>query len=140
MQDESKKRLWVDANVILRFITKDPPEMAARAARLMTKAEKGEVSLYISPLVLAEIIWVLKSFYRYAMTEIAQVMVALVSAPGVEIDDRTMFIQAVELSRDRNVDFVDAYLALQAAAAKEPVCTFDETDFKRLPVEWRTPK
>ena len=49
-------RLWLDANVILRFLTKDPPEMAERSARLMAKAERGEVSLYVSPLVLAEVI------------------------------------------------------------------------------------
>jgi hypothetical protein len=30
--------------------------MAERSARLMAKAERGEVSLYVSPLVLAEVI------------------------------------------------------------------------------------
>jgi predicted nucleic acid-binding protein len=49
-------RLWLDANVILRFLTKDPPEMVERSARLMAKTERGEVSLYISLLVLAEVI------------------------------------------------------------------------------------
>jgi predicted nucleic acid-binding protein len=55
-------RLWLDANVIPRFLTKDSPGMAERSARLMTQAERGEVSLYVSLLVLAEVIWVLKSF------------------------------------------------------------------------------
>ena len=132
-------RLWVDATVILRFLTKDPPEMAERSARLMAKAEMGEVSLYISPLVLAEVIWVLKSFYRYSMTAIAHVIISLVSAPGIEVDNRELIIRAVELARDRNVDFVDAYLALQAAECGEKVCTFDESDFRRLPVEWTLP-
>jgi predicted nucleic acid-binding protein len=62
-------RLWVDANVILRFVTKEPPKIAARAAQLMAQAEAGDVSLYIAPLVLAEIVWVLRSFYQYTMTE-----------------------------------------------------------------------
>lgn len=134
------KPLWVDANVFLRFITKDPPKLAERAARLMARAEKGEVVLYLAPLIAAEIVWVLKSFYRYPMADIAEVLTALVSAPGVTVDDRGLFIRAVELSRDRNVDFVDAYVAVQAASRGEQVCTFDETDFKRLPVEWMTPK
>jgi predicted nucleic-acid-binding protein len=47
----------------------------------MAEAERGEVSLYMSPLVLAEVIWVLKSFYRYSMTAIAHVIIPLVSAP-----------------------------------------------------------
>jgi len=134
------KHLWVDANVLLRFITKDPPALAERSAHLMAKAERGEVSLYVAPLVLAEVIWVLKSFYKYAMADIAHVMIALVSATGVAVDDRAAFIRAVELARDQNVDFIDASLALQAAARGESVCTFDKTDFKRLPVEWLTPE
>ena len=133
-------RLWLDANVILRFLTKDPPQMAERSARLMAKAESSEVSLYVSLLVLAEVIWVLKSFYRYPMTAIAHVIIALVSAPGIEIDHRELIIRAVELARDRNVDFADAYLALQAAGHGEKVCTFDESDFRRLPVEWMAPE
>lgn len=113
--------------------------MAERAARLMAEAERGEVALYISLLTLAEIIWVLKSFYRYSMSAITHVIVSLVSAPGIEVDNRELIIRAVGLARDQNVDFADAYLALQAAARGEKVCTFDESDFRRLPVEWMAP-
>jgi predicted nucleic acid-binding protein len=133
-------RLWLDANMILRFLTKDPAEMAERSAHLMAKAERGEVSLCISLLVLAEVIWALKSFYRYPMKVIAQVVIPLVPAPGIEIDHRALIIRAVELARDRNVDFADAYLALQATEYGERVCTFDESDFRRLPVEWMAPE
>ena len=72
--------------------------MAERSARLMAKAESSDVSLYVSLLVLAEVIWVLKSFYRYPMTAIAHVIIALVSAPGIEIDNRELIIRAVELA------------------------------------------
>jgi predicted nucleic acid-binding protein len=132
-------RLWVDANIILRFVTKEPPKMAARAAQLMVQAEAGEVALYITPLVLAEIVWVLRSFYQYTMAEIAEVMIALVSAAGIEVENRELTIRALEASRDHNVDYIDAYLAYQAAAHGERVCTFDTTDFRRLPVDWVTP-
>ena len=49
-----------------------------------------------------------------------------------------LWVDAVELARDENVDFVDAMLALQAARRGEPVCSFDG-DFKRLPVQWMSP-
>jgi predicted nucleic-acid-binding protein len=113
--------------------------MAGRSPRLMAKAKKGEVSLYISPLVLAEVICVLKSFYRYAMPAIAHVVIALVSVSRIEVDNRRLIIRAVELARDRNVDFAAACPALQAAEHGKTVCTFDESDFRRLPVEWTVP-
>lgn len=133
-------RLWLDANVILRFLTGEPEEMHERSARLMARAEQGEVRLYVSQLVLAEVIWVLKSFYGNSMTEIADVIGALVSAPGIEVDDREIVIRAVQLAQEKNVDYIDAFLALQAAARDERVCTFDRTDFKRLPVRWMEPE
>lgn len=132
-------RLWVDANVVLRFLTRDPREQAEKAAKLMAMAERGEVTLVLSTLVIAEIFWVLKSFYRHSLADIARVLVPLLSADGIESEDRERMIQAIELARDKNVDLVDAVLALQAAERGESVCTFDESDFSRLPASWRVP-
>jgi predicted nucleic-acid-binding protein len=131
-------RLWVDANVLLRFLTGEPKDLADRAARLMAQAERGEAVLIVSSLVIAEVVWVLKSFYRYSLKEIAGVLVPLLSADGVEVEDRETSIQAVELTGEKNVDFVDAVLAIRAAKSGEPVCSFDG-DFKRLPGEWIAP-
>lgn len=134
------KRLRVDANVLLRFLTGEPESMAERAARLMRRAEKGEVLLVLSSLVVAEVVWVLKSFYRRSATEIAQVLVPLLSTDGLEVKDREILVGALELARDKNVDFADAVLALEAVRNGETVCTFDETDFRRLPATWMSPE
>ncbi len=133
------KRLWIDANVILRFLTGEPKDMFERSVELMEKAERGEVKLFLSQIVSAEVIWVLKSFYRNSMAEIADVLIPFVSAPGIEVEDPETLIQAIELAREKNVDFIDALLALQAAKHEEAVCTFDAKDFKRLPVRWLSP-
>lgn len=131
-------RYWVDANVLLRFLTGEPAELAEKAARLMARAEGGEVVIVLPALVVAEVIWVLKSFYRRSLQEIAGVVIPLMAADGIEAEDRDLLIRALELAREKNVDFVDAVLALQAARSGEPVCSFDG-DFKRLPVEWVSP-
>jgi len=133
------KRYRVDANVLLRFLTGEPKPMAERAARLMRQAERGEALLILSPLVVAEVVWVLKSFYRRSYDEIVRVLVPLLSADGVETEDRELLIRALELARSKNVDFSDAVLALQANRHGDTVCTFDETDFKRLPAVWTLP-
>ena len=133
------KRLRVDANVLLRFLTGEPEPLALRSARLMRPAEDGEVLLVLSTLVVAEIVWVLKSFYRRSLGEIAEVLVPLLSADGIEAEEKELLIGALELARDKNVDFVDAVLALEASRAGETVCTFDAKDFKRLPATWISP-
>ncbi|HXU31130.1 MAG TPA: PIN domain-containing protein [Thermoanaerobaculia bacterium] len=132
------KRYWVDANVLLRFLTGEPEPMAERAARLMRQAQRGEALLILTPLVVAEVVWTLKSFYRRSYEEIVRVLVPLLSADGVETQERELLIRALELTRNKNVDFSDAVLAVQADRHGETVCTFDE-DFKRLPAAWILP-
>lgn len=85
-------------------------------------------------------VWVLKSFYGHSYADIAGVLVPLLSADGLDVEQREIMIRAIELARDKNVEFVDAVLALQAVQSGETVSTFDKTDFKRLPAAWTTPE
>ena len=106
----------------------------------MSSAEGGEILLHVSSLVVAEMVWVLKSFYRHSYADIAGALVPLLSADGIDVEEREIMIRAIELARDKNVDFVDAVLALQAVRNGETVCTFDKADFKRLPAAWTMPE
>lgn len=132
-------RIWLDANVVLRFLTGDPEEMAREARGLMARAEQGELTLFLTDLVVAECIWVLRSFYEHPAERIRDTLSAFISAPGIEVENLDVLLESLDLAADKNVDFVDAYLASRAHRAEEPVCTFDTSDFKRLPVAWSRP-
>lgn len=132
-------RAWLDANVVLRFLTGDPEEMAREAKGLMARAERGELTLFLTDLVVAETVWVLRSFYDHPMERIRDTLSAFVSAPGIEVENLDVLLESLDLAADKNVDFVDAYLASRAHRAQELVCTFDTSDFKRLPVSWSRP-
>ena len=132
-------RLWIDANIILRFLTGEPQEFHARAERLMERAERGEVLLFVDDLVLAEVVWVLKSYYKRPMSEISEVLSAFLAAPGIDSANQGLLVQALQLASEKNVDFVDGYLALRASGRGDEVCTFDKTDFRRLPGRWSSP-
>lgn len=131
--------LWVDANVLLRLITNDPPDLAERATRLTERAEQGEITLRISPIVVAEIVWVLNSFYKYSRTQIAEVLIPLLSSEGVLLEDTEQIVAALEKMAAANVDFIDAYLAEVARRHGEAVVSFDQ-DFRRLDVSWVKPE
>lgn len=130
--------LWVDANVILRFLTGDPPKMAARALELMKRAEKGDIGLRVSHLIVAEIVWVLSSFYRYAKSQIAEILISFLSSDGIFVESSALLIQALQDMAEQNVDFIDAYLAALARTQEEGICSFDN-DFDRLNITWVTP-
>lgn len=126
---------WLDANVILRFLTKRPPALAERARKLLEQAEAGRVRFRIRTVIAAEVVWVLGSkSYGYDAARIADAVGRLLRLEGVTADEPDLILSALQTMADRNVPFVDAYLAASAAQSGEPVCTFDDEDFKRLDV------
>lgn len=101
----------------------------------MARAEAGRLLFRVRPVVIAEVVWVLgTATYGYTRREIADVVTAVIRGGGVEVDEADAVLETLETTAGRNVSFVDAYLAVCARLAAEPVCTFD-TDFKRLGVD-----
>ena len=47
-------RLWLDTNVLVRFLVREPEDQAQQVAQLMARAERGEIRLLLTWLVLAE--------------------------------------------------------------------------------------
>lgn len=132
--------LWLDANTIIRYLTNDPPDQASRVQQLFERAQAGEVRLFIDRLIAAEVVWALtSSIFKFPMTKLSEVLVPFLSSESLEVENRSLIISSITLSMEKNVDFIDAYLALKAADLSEEVATFDKSDFSKLPVTWRIP-
>ena len=124
---------FVDANVILRFLVGDPPELAERSRALFGAVERGEVRLFIDEVVLAEVAWVLRSFYGYEPARIVAVLQTLLAHEGLEAMDKAGLLEALTYFADRNVDFVDALVAVHMDRhGVREIYSFD-ADFDRLP-------
>ena len=124
---------WLDTNVVVRFLTRNPADLAERADRLFAKAQAGEIAFRLTPIVVAEIVWVLKTVYGHETAEIAASVSAMLQADGILVDQRDTLLEALELMREKRVAFPDAYIAVSARQANEPVCSFDR-GFERLNV------
>ena len=48
------KRAFIDADVILRYFTQDPPELAEAARKTFSAAQEGLVVLVLAPITVAE--------------------------------------------------------------------------------------
>jgi predicted nucleic acid-binding protein len=129
---------WLDANVLLRFLTGAPPDLAERAAGLLDEAQRGEVFLRVHPVVVAEMVWVLESYYGYSKVEISGVLIPLLEQPALRVEGARNVIGALEAMAEGNVDFADALLAVKARSRGGGVASFDR-DFRKLAVEWRAP-
>ena len=126
-------RAFADTNLFLRFLTQDPPDQARAAEVTLRRAAAGELTLITTPLVFAELAWTLKSFYKWPLEEIAQVLLALLNTPGLEVESTDRLIQTVVWFEEKNVDFIDAYHAAWLLEQSfNSVYTFDQKHFKRF--------
>ena len=120
-------RVYVDTNVILRFLLNDPPEMAEKAAQVFEAAEKGEVTLVVNAIVIAEAIWVLQSFYKQSIPTISKAITDLILNEGILIEDKVTLLSALHLYEMRRIDFIDAWLAaIMQQQGIQQIFSFDE--------------
>lgn len=97
---------FVDTNILVRHLTGDPPEMAARATAYL--ADTSE--LYLADLIVAETVYVLESFYKAPRHQVAAAMRSLVSMRSVVTVDPALLLRAIEVYDNDRLDFAEAYL------------------------------
>jgi predicted nucleic acid-binding protein len=122
----------LDANVILRFLRRDEPRMVAATDALFARAERGEVRLLLDSVILAEVLFVLRSFYKLRREAIAETLLDFVNNGGaIETERTALLTDALERYRHETVDFADAFLAALAVEKQIPVASVDR-DFDRF--------
>jgi predicted nucleic acid-binding protein len=113
---------FLDSDVLIRHLTGDPPEMAARA----TAALAEEQQLLLTDLVLAECVHVLESFYEVERQRVAELMRSAVAFPSIETVDTPVLLRALEIYELDRLDFAEAYLVAHAeATGVREVLSFD---------------
>jgi predicted nucleic acid-binding protein len=101
---------FVDTNILIRHLTGDPPEMAARA----TAALGGAEQLLLTDVVFAECIYVLESFYEAERDQVAELMRSAIAFATLETVDSGLLLRALEVYELDRLDFAEAYLVAQA--------------------------
>lgn len=128
------ERAFADTNLFLRYFTNDVPQQADLVEALFRKAVAGELALFVSQMVIAEIVWTLESFYRLPRMDIRRHIVAIMNTPNVAIENEELIRDAIDLYAERNIDFIDAYNAFWMQAAGLTIAyTFDTRHFSRVP-------
>lgn len=127
------KSCLVDTNLIIRFLTGEPEEQAARVKHLFAANESGELNLIVIPLVVAEVVFVLSGkVYGYGREEVASALIPFLQSPSLDVEKRNVVLLALTLYRNHSIDYVDACLAAEARLSDCAVASFD-TDFKKIP-------
>jgi len=111
----------VDTNVLVRLITRDDSQQLVAAESFIA------MGAWVSPLALAESLWVLGSIYRFSSKEQATAIEMLLDHRNLVLQDREAVTAALELFLARpSLGFSDCLMVESARQAGHlPLGTFD---------------
>ncbi|MBE0429354.1 MAG: PIN domain-containing protein [Thermoleophilia bacterium] len=122
---------FLDANIFLRFLTEDDRQKAEACRRLVQKAVAGELTLTTHPLILAEVVWVLESYYKLTRGEIAAKLELIFNTPNLVVFEASIFARAVEYYSNSSLDLADCFAAALAVEKNSALVSYDR-DFTGL--------
>ena len=103
---------FVDTNVFIRFLTNDVPQKADACEKIFKRAIEKKESLFTTELVIAEIIWVLESFYKLKKEEVRNKLEKILNTPNLMCPNKNLILIALTLYSKKDIDFIYAYNAL----------------------------
>jgi len=126
-------KCFVDTNLFIRYLTNDDPVLADRVEKLLDEASSGNIALISTELVMAETVWVLESSYNLTHIQITPLLRSILATPGLEIINGDIVSGALVLYEQKNIDFVDAYIAvlMEKRGIKE-IYSYDRKHLSRV--------
>ena len=119
--------MLLDTNILVRHLTGEPSEQAARATAFLRDA----VHLELAALIVAELVYVLESVYEQTRPQVAALTRAVLAHPPVHAPEEALLLRAIELYETERVHFAEAYLAAAAERGDGLVASFDR-DLDRI--------
>jgi len=120
--------IGLDTNVVVRYLTQDNPHRCQAVNDLLERtARSDEVAFFVNSIVLAEVVWVLDSVYRYAKPDIAKALTLLLAVRQIQVDQRQTIKSALDAFASGEADFADYLIsALNREQGCETTITFDK--------------
>ncbi len=120
-----KNMQLIDANVILRYLLNDHPDMSQIA-----KDHISSGCAYTKPEVLAEVVYVLKKVYQMEKDRIQTSIHSLLN--DISCTEKECVLYAIDLYATISLDFVDCMLIAYHMIDHENIFSFDKKLNKHL--------
>lgn len=129
----------LDTNVLIRFLTFDKNKKYRKLYRFFESLERGELRAELKLIVLFQVLYVLKSFYKVPKEEIVDGLTDLIKYKGITIKEKKVVQRALELWREKNVEIVDCYLVACLEKDAQNILYSYDRDFDKFKVNRKEP-
>src|SRR5690348_4693158 len=99
-------RNLIDTNLIIRFLVNDDSEKVSKIELLLK--DKSNTNILLDTTI-AEIIWVLSSYYSLPKNEIIEKIRALIHVNTIECN-RLLLNKSLTIWAGNNISYIDSYL------------------------------
>lgn len=113
-----KNMQLIDANVIIRCVLNDCPDMTQKAVEVI------DAGAYTKPEVLAEVVYVLQKVYSIQRSEIHTLLTNILEV--VSCPDAKCVLLAMDIYASVSLDFVDCLLIAYHRINHETIFSFDK--------------
>lgn len=119
--------IFVDTNYLLRFLLKDVDSQYKESSDFFTKAVDNKEQVFISQVVVFEILWTLSSFYKSSKNDTVRTLKAILGMKFLEVQNRSVFEKAIDLFTEISLDFPDCFnIAYALEKGATDLKTFDK--------------
>lgn len=134
-------KYFLDTNIFLRTIVVEDDKQYQECLRLLTIIKEGQIKAVTSNEVIAEMVWVLKSYYKLTRSQIVEAVRTVVNLKGLKLVLTNNIERAIEIYEQSTVKFIDAMIASikQIQEKKWVVVSYDK-DFDKIGVLRKEPK
>lgn len=101
----------LDTNVLVRYLLRDDQDQLERALRLIVRESADGAPALITPLVLLETEWVLRSRYEIAKDDIARAFGELLDCGDFSFEHEAAVEQALQVWLDSPADFAECLIS-----------------------------
>lgn len=117
----SMSKNLLDTNLIIRFLVNDNPQKVSKVEKLLKN--KANINILLDTIV-AEIIWVLSSYYSLSKQEVIERIRALIHVDTIDCNE-VLINRSLTLWEDYNISYIDAYLVAVANLGNLTLYTYD---------------
>ncbi len=128
----SKKAYFIDTNIFLRALIKDDIKSFAKVILLLENIKNNKIQAYSSSIVIAEIVWTLKSFYKLSKEDIIKAVDSILNLKGLNFIETQNITEALTMYKDNNVKFTDCLIYSSLDTTKDWYVVSCDTDFDKL--------
>ena len=135
------RRYFIDTNIFIDILMRRDEKRFIQCSRFFQKVKLNKIKAATGNVVLAELIWTLKSFYGIGKEEIVRRIKSIIKLRGIKLVDNYDPLRAIDLYQSKSIKYIDALIASirPIQEKKWTVVSFDK-DFDRIAVNRKEPR